>query len=375
MHLKNKFYVAVILTMLVSTGPRALGQMAVNQTRKTDAEIVKETKAYLEQAAAEDAFSGAALIARDGKPIFEKAYGLANKSSNTPNNVETKFNLGSINKSFTSVAIGQLAQQGRLAFNDPISKYLPDYPNKAVAARVTIHQLLTHTSGMGMYFNEEFMKRRASLKTLADLLPLFVNETLAFEPGEKVQYSNAGYVVLGLIIERLTRQTYFDYVRDHIFTPAGMMNTDSYELEQEVANLAIGYTSMGPTGRPEPGPRQGNTPHMTGRGSSAGGGYSTLGDMLKFGQALVGHKLLNQQYTDIVLSNQSPPGQPPAGYGFFSIEINGTRAIGNNGGGPGTNATFTVYPELGYIVVVLSNYDPPSASKVTNKIRELLTAK
>src|SRR4030095_5348347 len=176
MHLKNKFYVAVILTMLVSTGPRALGQMAVNQTRKTDAEIVKETKAYLEQAAAEDAFSGAALIARDGKPIFEKAYGLANKSSNTPNNVETKFNLGSINKSFTSVAIGQLAQQGRLAFNDPISKYLPDYPNKAVAARVTIHQLLTHTSGMGMYFNEEFMKRRASLKTLADILPLFVDD-------------------------------------------------------------------------------------------------------------------------------------------------------------------------------------------------------
>src|SRR2546430_17423073 len=116
---------------------------------------------------------------------------------------------------------------------------------------------------------------------------------------------------------------------------------------------------MGPTGRPEPGPRQENTPHLTGRGSSAGGGYSTLGDMLKFGQALVDHKLLNQQYTDIVLSNQMPPGQPPFGYGFFSVEVNGTRAIGNNGGGPGTNATFTVYPELGYTVVVLSNYDPP----------------
>jgi len=345
------------------------------QNRKTDTEIVKETNAYLEQAAAEDTFSGAALIAKDGLPIFEKAYGLANKGSNTPNNVDTKFNLGSINKSFTSVAIAQLAQQGKLSFNDPIGKYLPDYPNKTVAAKVTIHQLLTHTSGMGMYFNEEFMRRRASLKTLADVLPLFVNDALAFEPGEKMQYSNAGYVVLGLIIEKLSKQNYFDYVRDHIFKRAGMVNTESYELEEKVPNLAIGYTSMGPTGRPEPGSRKENTAHMTGRGNSAGGGYSTLGDMLKFGRALIGHKLLDQQYTDIVLSNQMSPGQPPSGYGFFSMEVNGTRAIGNNGGGPGTNATFTVYPELGYTVVVMSNYDPPSASKVTNKIRDLLTGK
>jgi D-alanyl-D-alanine carboxypeptidase len=341
----------------------------------SEAEIIKETETYLEQAVAEDTFSGGALIAKDGKPIFEKAYGLANKSSNTPNNVDTKFNLGSINKSFTSVAIAQLAQQRKLSFNDPISKYLPDYPNKTVAAKVTIHQLLTHTSGMGSYFNDEFMKRRASLKTLADLLPLFVNDPLEFEPGEKMQYSNSGYVALGLIIEKLTRQTYFDYVREHIFKPAGMKNTDSYELEQYVPNLAIGYTNMGLTGRPEPGPRKDSTPHLTGRGSSAGGGYSTLEDMLKFGEALIGHKLLNQQYTDIVLSNQMPPGQPPAGYGFFSVEVNGIRAIGNNGGGPGTNSTFTVYPELGYTVVIMSNYDPPSASKVTSKLREMLTAK
>jgi D-alanyl-D-alanine carboxypeptidase len=376
MYLKKRFYVtAMALALLVSIGRYAHSQAARIPNRMTDTEIVKETEAYLNQEVAEDSFSGGVLIARDGQPIFEKAYGLANKSSDTPNNLETKFNLGSINKSFTSVAIAQLAQQGRLSFNDPISKYLPDYSNKTVAAKVTIHQLLTHTSGMGMYFNEEFMKRRASLKTLADLLPLFVNDALAFEPGAKMQYSNAGYVVLGLIIEKLTGQDYFDYVRNRIFKPAGMGNTDSYQLEEKVPNLAIGYTNMGPTGRPEPGPRQENTPHMTGRGSSAGGGYSTLGDMLKFGQALVGHKLLNQKYTDVVLSNQMPPGLPPSGYGFFSIEVNGTRAIGNNGGGPGTNATFTVYPELGYTVVVMSNYDPPSASKVTSKIRDLLTAK
>lgn len=339
----------------------------------SDAEIVKETETYLEQASAEDAFSGAVLIAKDGKPIFKKAYGSADKSANTPNNVDTKFNLGSIDKSFTAVSIAQLVQQGKLSFSDPISKYLPDYPNKTVAAKVTIHQLLTHTSGMGMYFNDEFMKRRASLKTLSDLLPLFVNDPLDFEPGQKMQYSNSGYVVLGLIIEKLTGQNYFDYVRQHIFEPAGMKHTASYELDQKVSNLAIGYTNMGLTGRPEPGPRKDSTPHLTGRGSSAGGGYSTLDDMLKFGQALMDHKLLNKQYTDIVLSNQMPPGQPAAGYGFL-IQVNGARAIGNNGGAPGINSTFSVYPELGYTVVVMSNYDPPSASKVNGKIRDLLPA-
>jgi CubicO group peptidase (beta-lactamase class C family) len=126
---------------------KAGGAPAGRQTghKTSDAEIVKETETYLEQAIAEDAFSGGVLIAKDGKPIFKKAYGLANKSANTPNNVDTKFNLGSINKSFTSVAIAQLAQQGKLSFNDPISKYLPDYPNRTIANKVTIHQLLTHT--------------------------------------------------------------------------------------------------------------------------------------------------------------------------------------------------------------------------------------
>jgi len=339
--------------------------------KRSDEEIVKETEIYLEQASAADAFSGAVLIAKDGKPIFKKAYGSADKSSNTPNNVDTKFNLGSIDKSFTAVSIAQLVQRGKLSFNDRISKYLPDYPNQTVAAKVTIHQLLTHTSGMGMYFNDEFMKRRASLKTLSDLLPLFVNDPLDFEPGQKMQYSNSGYVVLGLVIEKLTGQNYFDYVRKHIFEPAGMTNTASYELDQKVPNLAIGYTNVGVTGRPEPGPRKDSTPHLTGRGSSAGGGYSTLDDLLKFGQALMDHRLLNQQYTDVVLSNQMPPGQPPAGYGFL-VQVNGARAIGNNGGGPGINSTFSIYPELGYTVVVMSNYDPPSASKVNGKIRDLI---
>jgi CubicO group peptidase (beta-lactamase class C family) len=355
------------------TGPAVQG-MSQAGPKMSDANIAREIEASVEQAVAVDAFSGGVLISKDSKPVLRKAYGLANKDDNTPNNVDTKFNLGSISKSFTSVAVAQLAQQGKLSFKDTIGNYLPEYPNKTIADKVTIHQLLTHTSGMGSYFNQEYIERRAKLKTLADLLPLFANDPLSFEPGEKVQYSNSGYVVLGLIIEKLSKQSYFDYVREHIFKPAGMTNTESYEVDQKIPNLAIGYTNMGPNG-PRPGPRKDNTSTLAGKGSPAGGGYSTLDDMLKFSQALLAHKLLNQQFTDALLTNQMAPGQTPSGYGFFSLQSNGRKIVGNNGGGPGVNSTFSVYPEIGYTVIVMSNYDPPSASNVTNWIRDLLTGK
>ncbi|HKC64122.1 MAG TPA: serine hydrolase domain-containing protein, partial [Pyrinomonadaceae bacterium] len=213
----------------------------------------------------------------------------------------------------------------------------------------------------------------ASLKTLADLLPLFVNDPLAFEPGEKVKYSNAGFVVLGLIIERLSGQSYYDYVREHIFKPAGMTNTDSYERDQKVPNLAIGYTNMGPSG-PQPGPRRENTPTLPGKGSAAGGGYSTVEDMLKFADSLLTHKLLNPKYTEILFTGNKLQSTERAGggYGFMFNQANGTRVVGNGGGGPGINAMFRIYLDRGYTVIVLSNYDPPSAIKVAEKIDEIL---
>src|SRR5262249_54365862 len=122
----------------------------------SDAEMVRKLEAYLDKLAAADLFSGSVLVARDGKPLFTKAYGLASKAFQVPNKPDTKFNLGSMNKMFTAVAVAQLAQQGKLAFADPIGKHLTDYPNKEAARKVTIHHLLTHTSGIGDYFNEKF---------------------------------------------------------------------------------------------------------------------------------------------------------------------------------------------------------------------------
>lgn len=362
----------ITFTILTQSAQRALRTDEGN--RMSEEAIIKEIESDIERAVEKDRFSGAALIAKDGKPIFRKAYGLANKEENVPNRTDTKFNLGSISKSFTSVSIVQLAQEGKLNFTDTILKHLPDYPNKTVASSVTIHQLLTHTSGMGGYFNEEFMRRRSSFKTLSDVLPLFANDPLAFPPGADVRYSNAGYVVLGLIIERLSGMSYFDYVKERIFKPAGMTDTDSFERDLKVPNLAKGYTRMSPIGEMS-GERRDNTSRLQGKGNSAGGGYSTVGDMLKFADALLKHKLLNPKYTEILFTGKGLGGAEMSGggYGFTFKETARTRIVGNGGGFPGVNAIFRIYIDSGYTVVVLSNYDPPSAEHVAKDIEESLS--
>lgn len=346
-------------------------------TKMSDKEFAVQLESLIDKAEVEDSFSGAVLVAKDGQAIFEKAVGFANKETKQRNKTDTAFNLGSINKSFTSVAIAQLVQQGKLGYTDTIAKHLPDYPNKPVAEKVTIHQLLTHTSGLGDYLNSDSV---AQIKTLRELLPLFVSQPLSFEPGQKVQYSNSGYVVLGLIIERLSGRSYYDYVKENIFKPAGMTRTDSYERNQKVADLAVGYTTMGSPGQQpasQPGPRTANTSTLAAKGSSAGGGYSTVEDMLKFANALGSNKLLTADLTEIVFTGggaQRPAGAGRGGYGFMQSPMNGTRIVGNGGGGPGVNAMFRIYFGRGYTVVVLSNYDPPSAERVAGKINEMILA-
>jgi CubicO group peptidase (beta-lactamase class C family) len=333
-------------------------------------EIGKELGAFIDQLAASDSFSGAVLVAKDEKPIFRKAYGTANKDGNVQNQVTTKFNLGSMNKMFTGVAVAQLAEQGKLSFNDTVGKYLPDYPNKAVAAKVTIHQLLTHTSGLGDFFNEKFSAEQAGFKRVTDYLPVFANDPLAFEPGQRWQYSNAGYIVLGAIIERVTGQTYYDYIRKHIYEPAGMTHTGFYPPVGDLPDSATPYTNLGPKGTGQ-GPRHA-TKRDELRGGPAGGGYSTVDDLLKFSIALRHHKLLSAQYTDIVTAGKVDAPFGKYGYGFGDVYFNGVHSFGHNGGAPGISTQFDVYPDLGYTVIVLSNYDPPAMVKVLSKIRMLI---
>jgi D-alanyl-D-alanine carboxypeptidase len=353
-------------------------QPQLSDHKKTStAEIRKELETYIDKLAAEDKFSGAVLVARDGKPIFMKAYGMANKSGNIPNRIDTKFNLGSMNKMFTAVAIAQLAERSKLSFDDPISKHLPDYPSREVANKVTIHHLLTHTSGLGDYQNERFYAQLDKMRTVADLVPLFANDPLSFEPGEKWDYSNAGFVVSGLIIEKASGQSYFEYVKQHIFKPAGMTNTDFYERDTNVLNRAVGYMKVNLKGEPDPeAPRRENRSTRPAKGSPAGGAYSTVNDMFRFRLALLKYRLLNQKYTDIVMREKVkvPAGWPMSeyGYGFAISFVNGKRIVGHGGAGLGIAGKLEMYPELSYTVVILSNYDLPAIMPVVMKTRELI---
>lgn len=336
----------------------------------------KELNSYFDSLVAENKLSGVVLVAKDGVTIVSKAAGVANKATNAPIDLNTKFNLGSMNKMFTAVAIAQLAQAGKLSFTDTVGKHLPDYPNKEVAEKVTIHHLLTHTSGMGSYFGEKFAAQREKLLTVAGYLPLFASEPLSFPPGEKFQYSNSGFMLLGAIIEKVSGQDYYSYVQEHIYKPAGMNDTGFYEPGKEIANLAIGYTKMTPNGQPGNEIRD-NTGLREVRGGPAGGGYSTAPDLVKFHRALFSYKLLDTTNTELVTTGKVDAfgGKARYGYGFGESNADGKHSVGHNGGAPGIAAELQMFPEVGYTLVALMNSDPPTLMPIVKGIRERIPAK
>jgi CubicO group peptidase (beta-lactamase class C family) len=314
---------------------------------------IDQITAAVDKAAAEDKFSGVVLVAKDGAPLLSRAWGMADPAKGIANRPDTKFNLGSINKIFTHVAIGQLAAAGKLSLSDTISKHLPDLQVPS-ADKITIEQLLQHRSGLGDIFGPKFMASHASIRKLSDYVPLFANNPLDFDPGADQKYSNAGFVVLGLIIEKVSGQSYYDYIRDHVTKPAGMTDTASYAVDDDVPNRAIGLTKRGPDG-PLPA-RQSNINTLPARGSSAGGGYSTAADLLRFSQALLADKLLPKRWTDWMFSGK--------------LDAPGQRNIGVAGGSPGVNAVLEIDPP--YTVIVMSNFDPPAAMEVGAEARKIL---
>jgi CubicO group peptidase (beta-lactamase class C family) len=335
-----------------------------------DNELVTSMRKRLDEVVSADLFSGAVLVAKDGKTVFAQAYGLADRETKTPNTLKTRFRLGSMNKMFTAVATLQLVQNGKLDLKAPFGKYLTDYPNKDLASKVTIEQMLSHTGGMGDIFGPEFDKNRLELKTLHDYVKLYGNRGPEFEPGSRWQYSNYGFLLLGVIVEKVNGQNYYDYVRDHIFKPAGMSATASEPEDQVVADRSVGYM------RSDGGGWQRNDDTLPYRGTSAGGGYSTVEDLLKFATALQTNKLLNPQYTEMLTTGKvETPGGGKYAYGFQDATVNGTRCFGHGGGAPGMNGELKICPGPGYVVAVLANLDPPAASRVADFITNRLPIK
>src|ERR1700723_3032997 len=244
--------------------------------RMSEKEATTALRQQLEKATSADRFSGAVIVAKDGKTVFSEAYGFADRDKKIPNQLSTQFRIGSMNKMFTAVAVLQLVQAGKIKLSDPLGEYLPDYANKEVAAKVTIHHLLTHTGGTGDFFGPEFDAHRLELRTLQDYVKLYEKRAPAFEPGSRWEYSNYGFLLLGLVVEKASGEDYYAYVREHIFKPAGMNSTDSLPEDQPVSDRSVGYTKMdSPAWRP-------NVDTLPYRGTSAGGGYSTVEDLLAF---------------------------------------------------------------------------------------------
>jgi CubicO group peptidase (beta-lactamase class C family) len=355
---------------IAGLGMRAPKPPASAQPAKklTNEQIARELETLVKKLADADVFSGTVLLAKDGVPVFKGAYGTANKDFNVPNRIDTKFNLGSMNKMFTAVSIAQLVERGKLSFDDPLSKFLPDFPDKASAEKIKIKHLLSHTAGLGGYFSRQWNEAsRASYRTVDDMMKrAAADEKLLFEPGARWQYSNTGMLVLGKVIEIASGQNYYDYVRENIAKPAGMVNSDCYELDKVNPNLAIGYdkeyTDKGIT-------FTNNIFAHVMRGGPQGGGYSTVEDLLKFDIALRSNKLVGAEYVKLLLSAKSELKSPNYGYGF---QIDNERQIaGHSGGFIGINANLDMFLGTGWTAIMMSNYSR-GAQPIEQKMRELV---
>lgn len=323
-------------------------------------ESLSELHEELQRRTAENTFSGVVLVAKPGAPVFLEAYGEADKRYGLPNTPDTRFNIGSINKDITAVAVLQLTEKGLLKLDDPIGMYLQGFP-EAVAKGVTLEQLLQHRSGWGDYFGHPaFEAQLADFRSISDYLAFARELPLEFEPGTAQRYSNVGYEVLGAVIEAVSGMSYYDYVREHIYAPLGMNDTDAFERDLPVERLAVGYTNQSPYG-PDEGYERENTFMLPPRGTAAGGGYATAEDLLRLYRALLDGELLSPPYNAYFFSR----------FTRLDDEMPEVGGLGLSGGAPGLNAAAEIDLATGIIVIVLSNYDPPVAEELAPRVMRL----
>ena len=322
-----------------------------------------------------DAFSGVVQVAWHGHPLLTRAVGLAHHDFAIPNTPTTKFNMGSLGKMITAVAVAQLAERNLLAFHEPIAAYLsPDIGT--VPASITIHHLLTHTAGLADVFTASYFatpkNRFRTDRALLQLLPSF---TPLHAPGTAWSYSNAGYLLLGCLIEQLTNQSYRQYIHEAIFALAGMHDTSFTDLDDPLPNRAVGYTRRGADGQMAAGARRPNFYLVPAAGGAAGGAYTTVADMVRFAVA-VQHGILLQRTSWSLMSSKHVQVTTTSwyGYGLDIDENSGTRILGHDGGVPGFDARLEIYAGTGLMVVVLANYDRPAAQQVADRLRAYLAA-
>jgi CubicO group peptidase (beta-lactamase class C family) len=354
------------------------------------------------QQAAQDRFSGNFLLAHRGRPVLARSYGMADKALSVPNTPDTLFALASVTKTMTATAVMQLVQQGKLSLWDTLGTYLAGFPAH-IANTVTLHQMLIMTSGLGNYYIGTDWQAVSNTWTTADqvlngTMGYIRKQALLFTPGTQYYYSNSGFVVLGAIVQQVSGQPYWDYMRQNVFARAGMTRTDFYTKPELLAldahhQVAHPYSTQG-TG----GPRVDVFGHagFTGLPDGAGGPYTTVTDMLSLAKSLQSGTLLSPAFTQLLwngkvpvqggVGGSLPPGitTPPwqawfSAYGFADAIYSSRHVVGHAGGGPGIATNLDIYPDLDWVAIILENYDltpfgtTPDVTPIVQLERQLIT--
>ena len=332
------------------------------QTALSNEELTARVDEYVNALVKQNRFSGAILLARDGKILLGKGYGMANLEDETPNTPQTKFRLGSITKQFTAAAILKLQEQGKLSVQDTICKHVENCP--AAWQTVTVHHLLTHTSGIpNMTSFPEFRKVKFFRTTPLEAIAMFKDKPLEFAPGEKFRYSNSGYLLLGYVVERASGKTYAEYLRENIFQPLGMKNTDLDVNSAILKHRAAGYT-QGPQGIINAEYIDMTIPY------AAGALYSTVEDMYLWDRALYTEKLISKKS----LEAMNTPFKEGYGYGVGIGEQYGLKTIVHGGGIEGFSTFLARFVGDDGTVIVLSNIDRTNTEGIAKRLGAMLFA-
>ena len=342
--------------------------------------LLEKIDPALKQLTQKDEFSGILLIKRGDEELFSRAYGYASRAWRILNDVDMAFQVASITKMFTAVAVLQLIDRGVLSFESKVRNILKT-DTISIPPEVKVHHLLTHTSGIPDYFEEseedtddyeDLWKHRPnySVKDLSDFLPLFPNRYPLFEAGEKFSYCNAGYILLGLIIEKIADESYFDYVRKNVFAPADMRNSDFPSLDQIAENVAEGHIPVkDEEGRIINWKR--NIYAVPPHGTSDGGALATAADLVNFLKALREGRLLSTTMTEKILTPHGPLNKEQGytwcyGYGLaFVLDLDRIVRYGHAGDDPGVSVKAFYYPDQNLDLIILGNQshcaDTPAA--------------
>ena len=308
----------------------------------------------------------AVLVARDGKVLLSHGFGMADLSNDVPITTTTKFRIGSVTKQFTAAAILKLQEEGRLSVNDKLSKFFPDFPR---GDEVTIHHLLTHTSGIKSFTSKpDFMATVTASATNEQMIDSFKNDKFDFDPGSKMAYNNSGYFLLGAIIEKVSGKSFNDYLRDTFFEPLGMHDTGVHTSTAVLKHEATGYGYAG--GKPT----KAINWDMS-RAGAAGSLYSTVEDLMRWNEGVFGGKVLSEEslkaaFTPVKLDSGEEP-MMPYGYGWMMGDYRGLKTISHGGGLQGWSAFLTRYVDQNMTVVVLHNAMPPVPDLSPNEVAEL----